>query len=59
MPMTLSPANTVRQLATDVPNATRIFEQLGIDYCCGGGKSLSEACAQARLSVDDVLRSLE
>jgi regulator of cell morphogenesis and NO signaling len=59
MPTLLSPAQTVRQLATDVPNATRIFEQLGIDYCCGGGKSLSEACAQARLSVDDVLRSLE
>lgn len=59
MPMTLDPTQTVRQLATDVPNATRIFEQLGIDYCCGGGKSLSEACALARLSVDDVLRSLE
>jgi regulator of cell morphogenesis and NO signaling len=57
--MTLSPTQTVRQLATDVPNATRIFEQLGIDYCCGGGKSLSEACAQARVSVDDVLRSLQ
>jgi regulator of cell morphogenesis and NO signaling len=57
--MTLSPTQTVRQLATDLPNATRIFEQLGIDYCCGGGKSLQEACVQARLPVEDVLRSLE
>jgi len=39
--------------------ATRIFEKLGIDYCCGGGKSLDEACSAANLSVDQVLDSLE
>ena len=42
-----------------VPEATRVFEKLGIDYCCGGNKSLEEACAAANLSVDEVLDSLE
>ena len=36
---------TVREYALEIPAATRIFEKLGIDYCCGGGKSLADACA--------------
>jgi regulator of cell morphogenesis and NO signaling len=50
---------TVRELAVEMPNATRVFEKLGIDYCCGGQKSLEEACAAANLSIDEVARSLE
>jgi regulator of cell morphogenesis and NO signaling len=54
----LDATRTVREFAVDVPQATRLFEKLGIDYCCGGGKSLTEACVQANLSVDDVLNRL-
>ena len=57
--MAVSATRTVAELAVEIPGAPRIFEQLGIDYCCGGGKSLQEACAQAHLPVDEVLRSLE
>jgi regulator of cell morphogenesis and NO signaling len=57
--MSVSTARTVRELAREIPEATRIFEKVGIDYCCGGGKSLEEACATANLSIDDVLDSLE
>jgi regulator of cell morphogenesis and NO signaling len=57
--MNLSATRTVRELAIEIPNATRTFEKLGIDYCCGGGKSLNDACMHAHLSVDDVLRDLE
>jgi regulator of cell morphogenesis and NO signaling len=57
--MSVSTARTVRELAVEIPEATRIFEKLGIDYCCGGNKSLEEACAASNLSVDEVLDSLE
>jgi regulator of cell morphogenesis and NO signaling len=57
--MQLDATRTVRDLATEVPNATRIFEKFGIDYCCGGSKSLLDACRQANISVDEVLRNLE
>jgi regulator of cell morphogenesis and NO signaling len=57
--MSVSTAKTVRDLALEFPGATRIFEKLGIDYCCGGNKSLEEACAASKLSVDEVLDSLE
>jgi regulator of cell morphogenesis and NO signaling len=50
---------TVREIAVEVPGATRIFEKLGIDYCCGGAKPLRDACVQARVPLEDVLRTLE
>lgn len=57
--MRVDAAKTVRELAVELPHATRVFEKLGIDYCCGGGKSLEEACSTARVAVDEVLQSLE
>lgn len=57
--MALTANQTVRQLATEVPNATGVFEKLGIDYCCGGGKSLADACAKAKIPVGEVLATLE
>ena len=50
---------TVRELATENPGAPRVFEQLGIDYCCGGNQSLEQACEKANLSLDQILDSLE
>ena len=57
--MGVSTARTVRELVLEIPESTRIFEKLGIDYCCGGDRSLEEACAASNLSVDEVLDSLE
>lgn len=57
--MPIDANNTVRDLALEVPGATRLFEKLGIDYCCGGAKPLKEACSTAGLAIDEVVRSLE
>lgn len=57
--MTLCAEKTVRELAVETPNATRVFEKLKIDYCCGGGRSLTEACAVAGVGVEEVARLLE
>jgi regulator of cell morphogenesis and NO signaling len=50
---------TIREYALEIPAATRIFEKLGIDYCCGGGTSLADACNKAGITVDEVLDSLK
>ena len=57
--MNVATEKTVRELALKNPAATRIFEKLGIDYCCGGNKSLAEACHGANLNLGAVLESLE
>jgi regulator of cell morphogenesis and NO signaling len=50
---------TVREIALEQPTSIRVFEQFGIDYCCGGRKPLSEACTAGNLEVDAVLAALE
>jgi regulator of cell morphogenesis and NO signaling len=50
---------TVRELALEIPAATRVFERLQIDYCCGGNRTLDEACRSAGVPVDRVIAALE
>src|SRR3974390_1600411 len=50
---------TVAQIALENPSAAREFEKLGIDYCCGGKRSLEDACAAANVPVDEVLKHLD
>ena len=56
--MNLDVTQTVREVALNVPAATRVFEQFGIDYCCGGNSSLENACGAAKVPVQKVLDSL-
>src|SRR5215213_5935380 len=49
---------TVRDVALEVPQSTRLFERLKIDYCCGGNQPLAEACASAGVDVDNVMEML-
>ena len=57
--MQLNDAKTVREIAVEIPGATRVFEKMGIDYCCGGAKPITEACQTAGVTVAEVARSLE
>jgi len=57
--MTLAATKTLGEIAAEMPCATREFEKRGIDYCCGGSRTLSEACTEANISIDDALARLE
>jgi regulator of cell morphogenesis and NO signaling len=46
---------TVREIALQMPESTRLFERLKIDYCCGGNKPLADACAAAGMDVGTVI----
>lgn len=50
---------TVREIAQTQPSSIHVFEQFGIEYCCGGGRLLGEACAAKKLDVDRVIAALE
>lgn len=55
---TLSAQKTVGELVRERPGRARVFEDLGIDYCCGGKKPLAEACAKKGHDIDQVLASI-
>ena len=50
---------TVREVALQLPESTRLFETLKIDYCCGGNQPLAQACASAGVDVDNVMELLD
>lgn len=54
-----APTQTVREIALENPGSIRVFEKLGIDYCCGGRKPLAEACAAKNLAVEAVIAAVD
>lgn len=45
---------TVAQLAIAQPGALTVFTKYNIDYCCGGHRSLEEACHRIGLDPDNI-----
>lgn len=41
---------TIREIANEMPAATRVFEEFKIDYCCGGRRNFNDACQFAGIS---------
>jgi regulator of cell morphogenesis and NO signaling len=57
--MEITSETPVREIAVGLPTAIPVFERFGIDYCCGGKHSLTEACAKRALDVAPVVEELE
>lgn len=51
---TIEATTTLGDLVTGEPRAAELFERLGVDYCCGGRRTLSEACARHGLDAHTV-----
>ena len=49
---------TVSEVATTLPQATRVLEKLKIDYCCGGDQKLGDACARAGIELEKLEKML-
>jgi regulator of cell morphogenesis and NO signaling len=49
---------TVGEIVRAMPNRARVFENLGIDYCCGGKKPLGELCRGKGLDPATVIAML-
>ncbi|MFA9478741.1 iron-sulfur cluster repair di-iron protein [Phycisphaerales bacterium AB-hyl4] len=49
---------TIGQLVADRPSRSRLFESLGIDYCCGGKQPLADACQKHGLDANTVAKLL-
>ena len=57
--MTINTTKTVGEIAVELPQSTRIFERMKIDYCCGGGVALGEACNAAGVNLDTLVQMLD
>jgi iron-sulfur cluster repair protein YtfE (RIC family) len=53
----VTPEQTVAEVSKR-PGALEVFQQLGINHCCGAHLSLREAAAAAGVSLDALLGAL-
>lgn len=54
-----SPAATLGGIVAARPHVASLFEQLGLDYCCGGQKTLEQSCRERGLDAATVGALLE
>ena len=47
------------QMVVERPQRSRVFDRVHIDYCCGGKRTLEEACTKRGLDLKTVLAELE
>jgi regulator of cell morphogenesis and NO signaling len=47
------------EIVTEDFRAAEIFKEAGIDFCCGGKKTLTEACREKKLDVNAIASKLE
>ena len=57
--MSIDPSRTVAELVLEQPSRTRVFEHFGLDYCCGGKRSLADACARRGVELDEAVAALD
>lgn len=50
---------TVAQITTDDYRTAVVFKRFGIDFCCGGKKSVRQACEEKQVSIKELEKALE
>ncbi len=51
--------DTVGDLVARCPVLSRVFDEVGVDYCCGGKQTLEDVCREKGLDPQTVLARLE
>jgi len=49
---------SIGELALEVPHAIAVLERWKIDYCCRGSRSVDEACADAGVTANELMREI-
>jgi regulator of cell morphogenesis and NO signaling len=57
--MNFTGTTRVREIVVANPRAARVFEDAGVDYCCGGEKCLNDACIPTGVTAEEILKRLQ
>lgn len=56
---TITPDDTLADLAVTRPGASRVFHRHALDFCCNGRIALRDVCAREGLDLDALMAELE
>ncbi len=57
--ITINPQKTLAELVLERPERARIFEELQLDYCCGGDRSLEAAATENKLDIPALIAIIQ
>lgn len=56
--MKITEDNTLGSIVANNLSTSRVFDKYGLDYCCGGNKTLHNACKENRIDVKEIISEL-
>jgi regulator of cell morphogenesis and NO signaling len=57
--MTITETTTIGDIASALPSSVRVFQRHGIDFCCGGKKSIGTVCRERGLNFAEIAGAIE
>lgn len=51
-------SQSLGMLVAQMPLRARVFDEFGLDFCCGGKQSLEEACQKSGVNISQVLKRM-
>jgi regulator of cell morphogenesis and NO signaling len=57
--MSTTKEQTIGQLVKDDYRTAQVFQQHGLDFCCGGNRTIKEACKNKAVNPDEIVRALD
>jgi regulator of cell morphogenesis and NO signaling len=49
---------TIAEIVSDDISTASVFKKYNLDFCCGGGKTVENACIKAHINPDEVVNDL-
>jgi regulator of cell morphogenesis and NO signaling len=56
--MNITPETRIADIAAQNPATIKVFQRLGIDFCCGGKRPLAEACREKQITFGELTAAL-
>lgn len=57
--MTITASTTIGDIVAAHPSSVRVFQRYGVDFCCGGKRTLETVCREKGLSLTEVAGAIE
>lgn len=55
----ITESTLVADIAASIPSSVPVFQERGVDFCCGGKKPIGTVCEEQGLSFDEIVAAID